>query len=91
MNDDILKKHQIDIYHQLGKRIVHLRKQKKWSSLDLALEAEINKNYLNDLENGRRNPTLKVLKKIAIALDIDIAELLIGIRDYPISKDKIVR
>ena len=81
-------KNRIDIYHQLGKRIVHLRKQRKLSSLDLALDAGVNKNYLSDLENGRRNPTLKVLRKIAIALDIDLTELFAGIRDYSISKDK---
>lgn len=77
----------IDIYHQLGKRIVYLRKQKKMSCFDLALEADINKNYLNDLENGRRNPTLKILRKIAIALEIDLSELLSGIRDYTLPND----
>ena len=35
----------IDIYHQLGKRIAYLRKQRKMSSLTLALESNINKNY----------------------------------------------
>ena len=77
-----------NIYHQLGKRIIHLRKLKKMSSLDLAIEAEINKNYLSDLENGRRNPTLMILRKIAIALEIDIAELFSGIRDYSLPTDK---
>lgn len=80
-------KDSVDIYHQLGKRIVYLRKQKKMSSLDLACEAGINKNYLNDLENGRRNPTLKILKKIAMALEIDLAELFVGIRDYSLPSD----
>ena len=77
----------IDIYHQLGKRIAYLRKQKKMSSLTLALEANINKNYLSDLENGKRNPSLKVLRKIAIALDIDLSELFVGIRDYLLSSE----
>ena len=79
----------IDIYHQLGKRIVYLRNKKKMSSLDLSLEAGINRNYLNDLENGRRNPTLKILKKIAIALEIDLSELFSGIRDYTLPGDNI--
>ena len=85
--DNIYQRHDADIYRQLGKRIVYLRKKKKMSSFDLSLEAEINKNYLSDLENGRRNPTLKVLRKIAIALDIDLSELFAGIRDYSITKD----
>lgn len=79
----------IDIYHQLGKRIIYLRKKKKMSSLDLSLEAGINKNYLNDVENGRRNPTLKILRQIAIALEIDLSELFVGIRDYILPGDNI--
>ena len=58
------------------------------SSLDLAVASSVNKNYLNDLENGRRNPTLKILRRIAIALEIDIAELFIGIRDYSLKSDE---
>lgn len=85
--DNIYHKHDADIYKQLGKRIVYLRKKKKMSSLDLSLESGVNKNYLSDLENGRRNPTLKILRKIAIALDIDLSELFTGIRDYTITKD----
>ena len=85
--DNIYQKHDADIYKQLGKRIVYLRKKKKMSSLDLSLVSGINKNYLSDLENGRRNPTLKILRRIAIALDIDLSELFAGIRDYTITKD----
>lgn len=80
----------IDIYHQLGKRIVYLRTKKKMSSLDLAIIADINRNYLNDVENGRRNPTLKILRKIAIALEIDLSELFVGIRDYSLPGDNII-
>ena len=40
----------MDIEHQLGKRIVYLRKMRKFSQEDLALEANVNKNYLSDLE-----------------------------------------
>ena len=63
------------------------RKKKGLSSLQLAINADINKNYLNDLENGRRNPSLMILRKVAIALDIDLSELFIGIRDYSLSND----
>ncbi len=72
----------MNIYEQLGKRITFLRKQKKMSQLTLAYEAEINKNYISDLERGRRNPTLMILNKIAIALGTDMSTLLQGIIDY---------
>ena len=68
------------IYHQLGMRIRYLRKNKKMSQLDLSLEAGLNKNYISDLEKGRRNPTILVLNKIAVALNIDLATLFKGIQ-----------
>jgi transcriptional regulator with XRE-family HTH domain len=68
------------ILQQLGKRIVFLRTEKGWSQLTLAIEANINRNYLSDLERGQRNPTVKMLEKIAAALAIDLATLLKGIK-----------
>lgn len=70
------------IEQQLGMRIRFLRKEKKMSIEDLALEANINKNYLGDLENGRRNPTLKILDKIAQALEINLSELFKGLESF---------
>lgn len=67
---------------QLGMRIKYLRKRRGWSQEDLALEASINKNYLSDLERGMRNPTLKVMEKIAVALQIDISELTKGLETF---------
>jgi transcriptional regulator with XRE-family HTH domain len=67
------------IEKQLGLRIRYLRTNKKWSQEDLALEANINKNYLSDLERGARNPTIKVLEKLCIALGISLSELFKGI------------
>ena len=68
------------INKQLGARIRYLRQQKNWSMEDLALEAEINRNYLGDLERGKRNPTLKILTKIAIALEVNLDELFKGLQ-----------
>ena len=68
------------INKQLGYRIRYLRTQKGLSIEALALEAEINRNYLGDLERGVRNPTLVVLNKIAKALEVDLSVLFEGIR-----------
>lgn len=70
------------IEKQLGMRIRYLRKQKNLSIEDLSLEANINKNYLSDLERGTRNPTLKILAKLAYSLDISLEELLKGIQEF---------
>ena len=67
---------------QLGMRIRYLRKEKKMSQLDLALEAEVNKNYISDLERGCRNPSILVLEKISKALDVSLEILFQGIESF---------
>ena len=69
------------INKQLGARIRYLRQQKNMSIEELALEADINRNYLGDLERGVRNPTLIILNKIAVALDVDLSVLFEGIKE----------
>ena len=68
------------INKQLGARIRYLRQQKNLSIEELALEADVNRNYLGDLERGTRNPTMAVLVKISEALGIDLSVLFEGIR-----------
>lgn len=70
---------EIDANYELGKRIQYLRSNRKMSQEDLALECDINKNYLSDLERGCRNPTVKVLAKIARGLGISLSELFKGV------------
>lgn len=72
----------MNILTQLGMRIRYLRKQKGMSQLDLSLEAEVNKNYISDLERGSRNPSITLLEKIARALDIDLSTLFKGIQSF---------
>lgn len=67
------------INKQLGARIRYLRQQKNWTIEDLALEANINRTYLGDLERGVRNPTLSILNRIVIALGITLTTLFEGI------------
>lgn len=68
---------------QLGMRIAYLRGQKGWSQLALSIESGVNRNYICDLENGKRNPTLNILEKIANAFSITLEELFKGIESIP--------
>lgn len=72
----------MDIKVQFGMRLKYLREQKGWSQETLSLYSGVNKNYISDLENGRRNPTLVVMEKIAIALGITLSELLKGLMSF---------
>lgn len=74
MNKDIT-----DINYQLGKRIRYLRQQKKLSQEELSLNCGINTKYLSDIERGERNPTLKIIEKIADGLGIRLSELFLGL------------
>lgn len=72
----------MNILTQLGMRIRYLRKKKGYSQLDLSLEAGVNKNYISDLERGTRNPSLVMLERIAVALDVDLSTLFQGIQSF---------
>lgn len=68
---------------QLGMRIAYLRKSRGWSQERLSFESGVNKNYICDLENGKRNPSLDILERIADGLSMTLEELFKGIQSVP--------
>lgn len=52
----------------LGQRIKFLRESRQWSLEELAHSSDVAKNTINDLENGKGNPTLKTIELISQAL-----------------------
>ena len=67
----------------LGKRVKFLRKQLRLSQLELSIDSGVNKNYICDLEKGRRNPSLDVLERIADALGVSLEGLFKGVESIP--------
>ncbi len=67
-----------EINRQLGQRIQEARRVKGWTQEDLAHHAGLDFSYLNQLENGKRNPSLSTLYKIAAALGVSPKDLLPG-------------
>ncbi len=54
-----------------------LREEKGLSMADLAAKADVTDAYIAMLETGKRaNPSLEVLKRLARALGVSVAELL---------------
>jgi transcriptional regulator with XRE-family HTH domain len=48
------------------------------SSETLAESADVDRSYLGRLERGLANPTIEVLERLASALGVEIAELLVA-------------
>jgi transcriptional regulator with XRE-family HTH domain len=64
-----------DICARVGRRIKELRQEKGWSQQLLADHAELERAHLSRLEEGRREAGLRVLERIARALDVDVEDL----------------
>ncbi|HVO87323.1 MAG TPA: helix-turn-helix transcriptional regulator, partial [Casimicrobiaceae bacterium] len=60
----------------LGDRVRTLRARRGLTRKALASEAEVSERHLANLETGVGNPSVLVLRQIAIALDAPLAELL---------------
>ncbi len=66
----------MDIRKQVGRNVRRYRLERDWSQEELAFEAGVHQTYLSGVENGTRNPTITVLKKLADALGVPPAALL---------------
>lgn len=64
----------MDIKQKVGHRIKELRLQLGLSQEALANKAEVDRTYMTDVENGRRNISVEVLERIINALDINYSD-----------------
>ena len=64
-----------DICVRVGRKIRALRRAKGWSQQLLADHAELERAHLSRLEEGRREAGLRVLDRIAIALEVEVEDL----------------
>jgi transcriptional regulator with XRE-family HTH domain len=63
----------MDVKLKVGQRIKTLRKQLGLSQEALALKAEVDRTYMTDVENGRRNISIEILEKIIVALGVTVS------------------
>ncbi len=64
----------MDVKQKVGQRIKELRKQLELSQEALALKAEVDRTYVTDVENGRRNVSLEILERLIKALNVSFTE-----------------
>lgn len=64
-----------DIEKIFGAKLAYIRKQKKLSQIKLAEIVDMNFNYIGQIERGEANVTIKTMRILANALDIELKEL----------------
>ena len=65
------------IEQEFGIRVRSLRQMLKISQEELSFRAGLNRNYISDVECGRRNVSLRAIEKIAHGLNVTIDALFI--------------
>jgi len=64
----------VPITKKIGERIKELRSQQGISQESLAHLANLDRTYVNSVENGKRNISIENIEKIAKALKISIKD-----------------
>ncbi len=66
-NDDLQKK--------FGAKLAYIRKSQRLSQMKLAEIIDMNFNYIGQIERGEANVTIKTIKVLADALNVEVGEL----------------
>lgn len=61
---------------KLGANIKKFRLAKNMSQGDLCRKLQVDRAYMSNLENGKKNPTLATIEKVAKALNVTVADLM---------------
>lgn len=76
LSKGLIRNSEANVLLDFGVRLKSLRVERGVSQSDFALRCEMDRSYISGLECGKRNPTLKVLQKMALKLDVNLAQLL---------------
>ncbi len=64
-----------DVEKKFGTKLAYIRKSKKLSQIKLAEIVNMNFNYIGQIERGEANVTIKTMKILANALNIELSVL----------------
>ncbi|MFV8357711.1 helix-turn-helix domain-containing protein [Flavobacterium sp. XS1P32] len=65
----------MDIKEKFGHKVKELRENKGFSIEQLANISNVDRNYISDIEKGKRNVSIEIMEKIILGLDTDFMEL----------------
>ncbi len=68
-----------DICVRFGKRLRRLRKQREWTQVYMAEYVGMDRSFISDLENGKKEICLRNLQLLATTFDMTVAKLLSGL------------
>ena len=63
------------ITEKIGLRIKELRTEAGFSQQELSYRSDIDRTYITQVENGKRNISINNIEKIAKALNVSLKEL----------------
>jgi len=66
----------MDLVQVFGRNVREAREAKGLTQEDLEGLTGIRRSYISDMERGQRNPTIRALQRIAVALSVQPEELL---------------
>jgi len=66
-------------YNRLGEKIISERERKSLSQEKLGEISDVDRTYIARIEEGKVNPSIMILYKIAKALGMKLSQLLKGV------------
>ena len=63
----------MNIKEKFGEKVKAMREYKAISIEHLANISNVDRNYISDIEKGKRNPSIEIIEKIIIGLESDFA------------------
>ena len=66
----------MDVCRRLGQNVRRLREAAGYSQEAFADLAGLHRTYISDIERGARNPTIRVVDKLAMAFAVSAGSLL---------------
>ena len=65
-----------DEAQKLGENLKRIRTEKGITQGDIARALEMDKSFVSNIENGKTNPTLATIAKLAKAIGVSVGELM---------------
>lgn len=75
------------LQEKLGKAVVKLRKRLGVSQEQFAFDSNIDRKYMSDIENGKRNISVDVLERLAKSLHMSVSKLFIEAENIVYERD----